>query len=265
MFGVVPKPLWERRRRPTSATASRSAMRPLLVRGAAHDAHRCGHRRQDGREERDIYGVDRARHLDHALAEAGLRRGHRHRARHATCTSITPAASPSRDATGASRRGFPRARYVVAARRVGGRDAPARAEPRQLPAENFVPLAEAGVLELVDDDQTIMPGVRVRRTGGHTMHHQIVWIESGGKTAVFVADLIPTTAHVPDAVDHGLRPLSDGHAAFKKRVRSRGDRARDTSSSSSTIRPSPPGTSARRDGERLGEHRADLSPKRRHL
>ena len=46
-----------------------------------------------------------------------------------------------------------------------------------------MPLADAGVLELVDDDQTIMPGVRVRRTGGHTMHHQMVLIESGGKTA----------------------------------------------------------------------------------
>jgi glyoxylase-like metal-dependent hydrolase (beta-lactamase superfamily II) len=53
------------------------------------------------------------------------------------------------------------------------------------------------VLQLVDDDQTIMPGVRVRRTGGHTMHHQMVILESGGKAAAFVAELIPTTAHLP--------------------------------------------------------------------
>src|SRR5581483_4787550 len=66
-------------------------------------------------------------------------------------------------------------------------------------ADNFVPLADAGVLQLVDDDRTIMPGVRVRRTGGHTMHHQLIAIESGGKTAAFVADLIPTTAHLADA------------------------------------------------------------------
>ena len=50
-------------------------------------------------------------------------------------------------------------------------------------ADNFLPLADAGVLQLVDDDQTIMPGVRVQRTGGHTMHHQMVWIESGGQDA----------------------------------------------------------------------------------
>jgi glyoxylase-like metal-dependent hydrolase (beta-lactamase superfamily II) len=44
-----------------------------------------------------------------------------------------------------------------------------------------------------------MPGVKVRRTGGHCQHHQMVLIESGGKHAAFVADLIPTAAHLPDA------------------------------------------------------------------
>ena len=41
------------------------------------------------------------------------------------------------------------------------------------------------------------------------MHHQMVWIESAGKTAAFGADLIPTTAHLPRRMDHGsqLYPL----------------------------------------------------------
>ena len=43
-----------------------------------------------------------------------------------------------------------------------------------------------------------MPGVRVVRTGGHTAHHQMVVIESGGHMAAFVGDLIPTTAHASD-------------------------------------------------------------------
>ena len=62
-----------------------------------------------------------------------------------------------------------------------------------------------------------MPGVTVRRTGGHTMHHQMVLIESGGKTAAFVADLMPTTAHVPDAwiMGYDLYPMDT--LAAKKR------------------------------------------------
>jgi glyoxylase-like metal-dependent hydrolase (beta-lactamase superfamily II) len=76
-------------------------------------------------------------------------------------------------------------------------------------ADNYVPLAEAGVLQLVDDDQTIMPGVTIRRTGGHTMHHQMVIIESGGRTAAFVADMMPTTAHVANAwiMGYDLYPM----------------------------------------------------------
>ena len=75
--------------------------------------------------------------------------------------------------------------------------------------ENYEPLAAHDVLQLVDADATIMPGVRVRRTGGHTMHHQMVLIESAGKTAVFVADLMPTAAHLPEVwiMGYDLFPL----------------------------------------------------------
>jgi glyoxylase-like metal-dependent hydrolase (beta-lactamase superfamily II) len=83
-----------------------------------------------------------------------------------------------------------------------------------------VPLTEAGVLQLVEEDQTIMPGVRVRRTGGHTPHHQMVLIESRGKLAAYVADLIPTTAHLPDPwiMGYDLFPL-DTLAAKKALVK----------------------------------------------
>ncbi len=104
-----------------------------------------------------------------------------------------------RDASGRVRPRFPRARYVV--RRGEWEDAthPHARNRGSYFADNFVPLAEAGVLELVSDDLTVMPGVRVQRTGGHTMHHQMVWLESGGKRAAYVADIMPTTAHLPDA------------------------------------------------------------------
>ena len=114
-----------------------------------------------------------------------------------------------RDADGRVRPRFPRAQYVV--RRGEWEDAthPNERNRASYLADNYVPLADAGVLQLVDDDQTIMPGVRVRRTGGHTMHHQMVVIESGGKTAAFVADLMPTTAHLPDAwiMGYDLYPM----------------------------------------------------------
>ncbi len=82
--------------------------------------------------------------------------------------------------------------------------------------ENFVPLAEAGVLDLVDDDAEIMPGVRYRRSGGHTRHHQVVTIESRGRAAVFAADMLPTSVHAPDAwiMGYDLYPMET--LAFKR-------------------------------------------------
>jgi glyoxylase-like metal-dependent hydrolase (beta-lactamase superfamily II) len=49
----------------------------------------------------------------------------------------------------------------------------------------------------------------VRRTGGHTRFHQIVYIESQGRTAIFAADLMPTTAHVdaPWIMGYDLYPM----------------------------------------------------------
>ncbi|MBZ0264162.1 MBL fold metallo-hydrolase [bacterium] len=74
--------------------------------------------------------------------------------------------------------------------------------------ENLHPLNDAEVLELVDGDVEVVPGIRYRVTGGHTKHHAIVYIESGGHTAVFNADLIPTASHVhvPYVMGYDLYP-----------------------------------------------------------
>jgi len=73
------------------------------------------------------------------------------------------------------------------------------------------------VVTFFDGDEAIRPGVRVVRTGGHTGQHQIIFIESGGRTAVFVADMIPTTAHLQDpwVMGYDLFPMET--LAFKKR------------------------------------------------
>ena len=108
-----------------------------------------------------------------------------------------PAASPPVTPTARVRPRFPNARYSI--RRGEWDDAlhPHERNRASYFAENYVPLQEAGVLDLIDDDGEVAPGVRVRRTGGHTQHHQIVAIEDGGQTAIFAADLLPTAGHVP--------------------------------------------------------------------
>jgi glyoxylase-like metal-dependent hydrolase (beta-lactamase superfamily II) len=163
-----------------------------------------------------IYGIDRTRNLDDSLALAGVRAADIEIVLASHLHFDHAGGFTARDGGGRLVPAFPNARYVV---RTGEWEDAARPHERNrasyLP-DDFAPLADARVLDLVPDDAPIAPGVRVVRTGGHTMHHQIVMIESGGRTAVFSADLIPTTAHVdePWIMGYDLYPMDT--LAFKR-------------------------------------------------
>jgi glyoxylase-like metal-dependent hydrolase (beta-lactamase superfamily II) len=209
MFGVVPKPLWEKRMPGDDRNRILMAMRPLLVRGERLMIIDAGAGDKMDPKLQQIYGFDQAESLDASLGAAGVSAddidivlaSHLH-FDHAGGFTV-------RDASGQIRPKFRRAQYVI--RRGEWEDAthPHERNRASYIADNFVPLADAGVLQFVDDDQTIMPGVRVRRTGGHCMHHQMVLIESAGRTAAFVADLIPTMAHLsaPWIMGYDLYPM----------------------------------------------------------
>jgi len=216
MFGVVPRALWQARLPPDDRHRIPLGLRPLIVRGEQTmiiDAG-CGDK-MDARSA-DIYGLERAYHLDHALAEAGLS---------VDDIDIALASHLHFDHVGGfTRRAedgrlvprFPRARYVAHAQEWQDATHPHERNRASYLAENFVPLQEAGVLTLVDDGAEIMPGVSYRRSGGHTAHHQVVMIRSAGMTAVFAADMYPTAAHVPDpwVMGYDLYPMDT--LAFKR-------------------------------------------------
>jgi methylmalonyl-CoA epimerase len=198
MFGIVPKVLWEKQAPANTRNQILLAMRPLVVRGARTMLIDAGLGGKESAAFHERYGVDRRRSLVVTMAEAGIApedvdivlATHLHFDHAGGFTT--------RDADGRLRPAFPRAQYIV--RRGEWEDANrpnARSRASYL-ADNYAPLAEAGVLQLVDDDATIMPGVKVRRTGGHTMHHQIVLIDSNGQSAAYAGDLLPTAAHAPD-------------------------------------------------------------------
>ena len=62
---------------------------------------------------------------------------------------------------------------------------------------NFEPIAAADRWRLLEGDGEVLPGISVRLTPGHVPWHQAVLVRDRGETAVFLADLIPTTAHLP--------------------------------------------------------------------
>ena len=217
MFGVVPRTLWEKRLPPDDANRIPLGMRPLIVRNGKTtvliDAG-CGDK-MDAKLTQ-IYKLDRRYHLDHALAEAGVT---------ADDIDIVVASHLHFDHVGGFTKfgkggaivpRFPKARYI--AHRAEWEDAthPHERNRASYLQENFLPLKDAGVLSLVDDATEIIPGVKYRRSGGHTPNHQVLMIESGGKTAVFTADMYPTSVHIPDPWVMGFDLLPVDTLSFKR-------------------------------------------------
>lgn len=63
-------------------------------------------------------------------------------------------------------------------------------------SENYDPLVESGQMKLIDGDQEIVPGISVSIYRGHTERMQAIMVQSEGETACYIADLIPTAAHL---------------------------------------------------------------------
>jgi glyoxylase-like metal-dependent hydrolase (beta-lactamase superfamily II) len=61
---------------------------------------------------------------------------------------------------------------------------------------NYDPLVESGQMELIEGDREIVPGISVKVFPGHTAHMQAVMVESGGRKACYISDLIPTSMHL---------------------------------------------------------------------
>ncbi len=91
---------------------------------------------------------------------------------------------------------FPNAKYIV---QRGEWEFAHKANARAKASyrfEDFEPWKEHGVLNIVDGNCEVIPGVEVRVTGGHTSHHQVVYFESGSEKGIYFADILPTKSHV---------------------------------------------------------------------
>jgi glyoxylase-like metal-dependent hydrolase (beta-lactamase superfamily II) len=203
MFGVVPKPLWERRIPADARNRIQLGMRCLLI---EHDDGLIlidnGAGNKENARFHDIYGLENVggngrTALEDAISEAGF---------HADDVALVinshlhfdhAGGNTWRNEGGEILPSFPRARYIV---QRGEYDYATHTNERTaasyFPA-NFEPVRQAGLLELVDGEREIVPGVRVIPTPGHVPFHQGILIESGGERAFYLADLAPTQAHLP--------------------------------------------------------------------
>lgn len=201
MFGVVPKPLWSRRTEVDDRNRIPLAMRCLLVEtGGCRILVDTGLGGKEGEKFRDIYGVADAgtpTRLVRSLREVGVGPADIDVVVNTHLHFDHAGGNTERGEDGCARPAFPNARYII--RR--GEWEFARLENERVRAsyleDNFIPLETAGCVDFVEADGEVAPGVHVVCTPGHTPHHQSVLIEMGGLRLLYLADLVPTRAHVP--------------------------------------------------------------------
>jgi glyoxylase-like metal-dependent hydrolase (beta-lactamase superfamily II) len=220
MHGVVPKTLWSRivscddKNRVTYSTNCllvELAGRRILVETGNGDKFPA--------REKEIYGIDHDRSIVNALAELGVEPDsidlviltHLH-FDHAGGTT-------RRTASGDLVPLFPRARHVIQQKELFAATHPHERNRASYLEENFAPLADAGLLDVVSGDVELLPGLSVLVSPGHTPGHQSVLIDGGqGEKALFLGDVVPTGVHVRLPFIMGYDMNVEETLASKKRL-----------------------------------------------
>jgi len=101
-----------------------------------------------------------------------------------------------RDSNGKFVATFPRAKYYAPEGEWHYARHPSERDSISFISENYDPLVESGQMTLLKGGEEIVPGISVKTFPGHTEHMQAVIVRSQGKTACYISDLMPTSAHI---------------------------------------------------------------------
>jgi glyoxylase-like metal-dependent hydrolase (beta-lactamase superfamily II) len=197
MFGVVPKPLWEKTNPPDERNRIKLALRPLLViTPKERILIDTGIGDKFDLKFADRYRVEKPDSLINSLKSKGLNE------RDISVVILTHlhfdhCGGSTRNEGGKVVPTFPNARYIVQEAEWNQAINPNRRSRASYLPENFMPIKAAGKLEIVNGSFEILPGIELIHTGGHTPGLQLVKISRGGQTVIFWSDMIPTRGHIP--------------------------------------------------------------------
>ena len=195
MFGVVPKPLWERKLPADARNRVRLGLNCVLVRtGSKNILIETGVGDKFEPKFVDIYGIEKTTTLISELQKSSLNpqdidmviNTHLH---------FDHCGWNTRLENGRAVPTFSRARYFIQKGEWDHALQPTERDTSSYRHDFFRP-AEAQT-ELLHGNTEIVPGLRVEVLSGHTRDMQCVWIDSEGESACFIGDLVPTRAHLP--------------------------------------------------------------------
>jgi glyoxylase-like metal-dependent hydrolase (beta-lactamase superfamily II) len=197
MFGVIPRPMWQRAAPPDERNRIVLSMNSLLIRtGGKTILVETGAGDKWDDKRRDIYAFEGTPRLPEQLAAQGVSpenvdlvvNTHLH---------FDHCGWNTRRVNGKAVPTFPNARYIVQRGELEHAHCPSERDRASYLPENFSPIEESGQWWLLEGDREIAPGVELIRVPGHTADMMCVRLSGGGQTAMLLADLVPTTAHLP--------------------------------------------------------------------
>ena len=198
MFGTIPKILWERTNPADDRNRILMGLNCLLIRTSTENILvDTGLGNAYDEKFAFLYGVDKSQtELLRSLAAAGIQAADISKVILTHLHFDHAGGNCFQEGNGEFKPTFPNAVYYINQGELAyAKDPDPRSSPSYLP-HTWEPLEKRGQVALTSGDEEIASGVTVLAAPGHTPNHQIVTVRSGGLTACFLADLVPTPSHL---------------------------------------------------------------------
>jgi len=209
MFGIIPKPLWQKTNSPDDVNRIKLATRNLLLsNGKRKILIDTGMGNKWDEKSKNIYAIDQTNSLEGSLTKLSL-----------TPSDITDVILTHLhfDHTGGSTKieneklipSFPNAKYYVQRKNYEWAIKPSDRDKGSYLKDNFQPLMDEGVLNFIDGEEKFDDEVEFIICNGHTFAQQLIKISDTSNTIFYCGDLFPTTSHIPlpYVMGYDLQPL----------------------------------------------------------